>query len=1150
MFKFTFALALLLVSLICHGLYSPAVQAQDNENLLTTFATTVESPIDGSQQAYLLWQPGEAGATLGARFAIYRKPGDADANTPYTRLGIQSLQTSRNTIHAMLKLGETIDLNPAGAASRIDGIYRQITYDNNSAPPANAASLDVAGKLHFILQSGLTDPEILSRLFFLGRTHPGVMLALGHAFVIPIDSGTFTFEIREVDLADTDLRVVGRVTLNPTSPLVLEAPAAPFQVAHPINPASASTISAKDHLNARLRWGMSDDLINQLPHTFGFDVYRVKAGVAQANGWDATPPSADAMLKGLAGVLPTDPSPDISRANLLPVLADEELSPVAAADPNNTETVFFADDGIWHQGAGGDEVRRPYEDGEAFYYFVAARDIAGHPGSLSPGSLVVMANCLPPSPPSIESVLSQFIAPTDIADWNNQGGEQYLQVKLRQKPNVPATERATGYYVYRWSRSQEYLENVGNPLIGRIGYIPHTPGETFNFFDDTGAGAPTLATHADKSVWYTVRAVGDSSHPDELLSGHSSPLPGFLRDFKAPSTVDGDFTICWQFPVATWQGRQVNDQPDAPAGVTVNVNRDTSSIVAADVKIVIRQADQTELVLHEKRHAFQFSDTLEVTVPYREPTNEATPMIISVSAVTASGATSEPAVRAAIADREIDSTTHFFQLESRIECLPISSVPDPFPTHEAYDVDGNAQSISGFVAFNEGENVHEWRIYRRVGSDGELTLIAKGEGNALTSPAPWTDDALPAEAGSRVCYYAQVFDQNKNPSRLIPLGCATLLNPDLPTPMLAPVKEIAADNDQMVVTLEWFSDPVGVDRFEVLIARQDGGIAEPSDGLSPLLSSVSLADVSDDFPNLDFFRFQTPRVGGVIGNGPAFSLEVTLPADSQYKFALRACGPGDPTARAAGSASNVASASWRVEPDTSQPIIPWPAVSLPNAYDHRLSIPKYIPGEGPLWPFVLPMEGGFTNSTAILVGVTRGILSTNDMGNIANLLAPEPPESYLFKTRAQRLNATPNRDLMPFILYRYQVPSARFPDAQPNLVQCTPYLDRMSWRSEVDRDTGLNNYEIRDPYFKFFDERILPLSAPVAGGWTDSDPPEVQLLANYNPLPPYLEDYSGLIVLYDLLPVTQGARYRHLIVQFDEKRGEITRVIPLDPIQH
>ena len=81
--------------------------AQTASELLTTVGTTVQ--VSGNHHAYVLWQPGDAGSTLGKRFAVYSKSGTADTAGSYTRHGIQTLQTSPNTIRALLELGETLD---------------------------------------------------------------------------------------------------------------------------------------------------------------------------------------------------------------------------------------------------------------------------------------------------------------------------------------------------------------------------------------------------------------------------------------------------------------------------------------------------------------------------------------------------------------------------------------------------------------------------------------------------------------------------------------------------------------------------------------------------------------------------------------------------------------------------------------------------------------------------------------------------------------------------------------------------------------------------------------------------------------------------------------------------------------------------------
>jgi len=1140
------------IALFAALLVAPFIRAQDTDELLTTLGTTVNSPVDGKIHAYLLWQPGDAAVTFGKRFAIHSKPGDADSPAPFTRLGIQTLQGSPHTVRAMLELGAKIDPGAAGAPGRIDALYRQLIFDPDAPAPAPDPTLDAADKLLFIMQSAVTDPETLSRLFFLGRAHPGVMMALGHGFSIPVAPGIHTFELREVDSADNDLRVVGRVTLDTANPIVPTAPAAPFRVPHPVKTADYHTVSPKDHLNVRLRWGLPPALRAQMPHTFGFDMFRVKKDVAEALGWHTTPPSRENLIAAANAAAPDDPDPDAARANTLPILVGDLLTPAEAADPSDTERIDFSDDGVWHLDANDESVRRPYQDGEAFYFFVAARNIAGIPGDPSPGALVVMCDTLPPQPPTIEAVASQFTAPETEAEWEAQGGEQHLQVKFRQLPETPENESATGYYIYRWSRSQEYLDNVGNPLIGRIGYVAHEPGETFGTFDDNGTGAPTLASHADRSVWYTVRAAGNTACPDEILSGHSAPLPGFLRDFKAPDTLSGDFVICRQLPIAEYTGRQTGRPeefglPQGYVGVTVRINRAKTSIVAADVEAFLNTTDQNPVVIHSKRHTFQRGDQLLVHLPYREPSRETDLMVIRVRGVTAHGQVSNQAVASTINSKNDPYVIQSFQLDAREDCRTISTDPSPFPVHEAYDIDGNLRPITGLISFDPGQGVREWRVYRRVGNDGELSLIYKNEDNSpLPSPAPWKDDALPAANGSRVCYYIQVFDQNANPSPLIPIGCVTLLNPDLPTPMLAPAEIVGDTGDLMTVSLEWFCDPAGVDRFEILIAREGGGIPEPDGTLSDLLSGDSLTAVSADFPDLEFYRFQTPRVGALLGNGPAFGMQIDLPSDATHFFAVRACGPGQFDARASGSASNVASARWITPPDVAQPIIPWPARPLPGRFDHRLPIEQYTTGEGPIWPIIPNPEYGI--STMFLVGVTRHEMGANSIGTVATLGSPAPPESYLFDLRENRGSADPLRELMPFMLFRYQLPSDRFPDARANVVQCTPLIDRMSWRQGDDPKAG-GAYEIRDPWFRIFGRSSFGEPVPVAGAWDDKRKPTLGFPANLTNPPPYLEGNTGLIFLIDPLPATFGARYRHLIVQFDE-RGEIHRVLPLDPVQH
>jgi hypothetical protein len=1134
----------LLAALLCL-LTSAVAPAQGEGGLLTTVGTTVR---DGTaRRAYLLWQPGEAATTLGKSFAVYHKAGAADAAGNYTRRGIQTLQTSPHTIRAMLELGARLDPGAGRLASRIDAMHRDATL---GAGEAAATPLDSAGKLAFLIQSAAADSRLLGRLFFLGRAHPGVMLALGHAFEYKVPAGVHTFEVREVDAAGSDVQVVGRVTVDTAAPVVPAAPSAPFQVLHPVEAGSQFPISPKDHLNVRFRWGVGGVLRGQMPHTFGFDVYRVKRGVAEGLGWHVTPPAPAALSTALAAVDPANPDPDIAAANGTPVLVGELLDPVAAADPADRERVDFSDDGVWHDGAGGVQTRRPYSNGEQFYYFVAARTITGAPGLVSPGTLVTMCDRLPPNPPSIFSVTSDFVRPAAAADWVGQGGSQYLRVKIRQLPAGNPSDEATGYYVYRWSSAQEYLAHAGNPTFNRVGgLVAALPGSTFVTFNDNGAGAPTLATHADRAVWYTVRAVGRSACAGEVLSGHSAPVAGVLRDFKAPAAATGSFLVCRTLPSVTWVSRDElaadgTTSPKGFTGVTIEVRRTHPAIVEAEVTVEIPRYDRSMLVLRRERLAYRSGETVWLGVPQTEPLSDNNPMRITVRAFTANGLASAPVVKTTAALKPVAHVYHRFVAKTRKECNDVS-VASP-PVHEASDPDGIVDPIDGSISFPAGLGVKEWRVYRRVAPDGELSLIAKAEGNAIPNPGTWQDDALPAANGTEVCYYGQLFDQNGNPGPLTPLGCVTLAHPNLPTPMLSRAEVLGETAAGVRVKLEWFCDPVGVDRFEVLCAASGGGVPGLG-GLSELLDTVPVTGISGSEPGLAFYPYQTARIGGsTLGAGPGFGLEVIVPVGKQVHFAVRACGPGE-YPRSCGAVSNVMSAAWVPVAKGVQPVIPWPARPLPERVEHRLPIESYAAGEGPLWPIAMPTDAGF--ATGILIGLTRDRIeriSTSLRGSTL-VNSAVPPEKWLFGIRETIDDSSQLASLMPFMVYRHQLPSAAFPSARPNLVQCTPLIDRISWvRINTDKEQG---YQVADPFLAFVSTAQTPIQVPFAGSWNDDTPPSLDLPSSLTNRPAYLAGTTGLIFVRDNLPVIRGAKYRHLLVQFDP-RGEVKRVIPLQPVQH
>ncbi len=1125
---------------------------QATSDLLTTMGTTAQS--GGNDYAYILWQPGDPSKTLGTRVAIYSKPGGASSLSPFEKHGVQSLQTSANTIRAMLELGLKVDAYGPQMVERIDGIYQDVIFNTGEAPSSSTDTLDSADKLFFLIQSAIKDPRSLARLFMLGRSHPGVMQALGHAYLQPIDAtGVRTFEIREIDNAGADVRVLGRVTLDPENPLELDAPGIPIQVLHEVHAESQYPINPKDHLNVRLRWGVESPLREKMAHTFGFDLFRVKKADAEAFGWDASPPTPEQMRSALATMLPTDTDPAVAQVNELPILPETLLTMAEALNIGDSKSLYTSNDGVRYRGGDGKNVRRPFSDGEAFYYFAAARDILGRSGQLSLGSLVTMCDRQPPSPPSIQAVTGIYQRPLNQAQREAQNFPQFLQVKIRQLrersgAELPDSAAPSGYHVYRWSRPDEYLETPGNPAFQRIGYIAHQAGDAFVSFNDNGVGAPTPATHLDRSVWYTVRAVGKSACSGEVLSGHSSPIAGFLRDFKAPGGPTGSVVICQIEPTATFKSRAAKnpadfDLPPDYEGIAVRVQRVTPNIRSAMIEVALRRADQSWLIVHEREVMYQNGNLITEILPFPEPVGKQGALRVRVKGTAITGEQSNWAQH--VYDGSAQPFAQYdFEVSARMECKEHTDFPQPF--HFGTNLDGTVNIINGTLLLPVGENVHEWRIYRRVGRDGPLTLVKKGEGLDLPLAVAWEDDALPSASGAIVCYYGQVFDQNANPSPLRPLGCVTMVSPLLPTPMLAPITRVTDDGTTATLRLDWFCDPAGVERFEIFAADQNG---EPFDvgGLSSRLQEIPLVGMAADFPDLGFDLYQTTRLQGALGSGPSFTVNVTVPAEKTLFFAVRACGPGEFPARTSGSLSNVATSASEVASTTPQPIIPWPARPLPGVFDHRREIESYVQGEGPFWPVVMPTSYA-SAATGILIGLSDfQIEPLKNNRDAIQAFTSDTPESWLFQVRSTSGDMSSLEPLMPFMLYRHQMPSTQHPSARANLVQCTPMIDRISWKKLSTR------YEVRDPYLTFQPLAggppvIFPI--PISGAWDDLNTP---LTGNPDvggaPRPRYLDDATGLIFLKDVLPVIAGAKYRHIIVCFDEDR-EIRRVIPLNPVQH
>lgn len=1187
----------LLTLALLSALASLPLSAQNPDALIYTVGNSYQT--NGAQYDYFLWQPGDINSTLGKTFGIYAKPGNPDSATNYTRISAQKLQTGPTAILPLLKMAAFFDHDAAALPERIIALEAEIVGRPIAEEIPLEVNATVASALAKVIASAKEDPANLQSLLSLGRAHPGVMMCMGHAFACRVTSNsTHTYEVRELGPAGQDLRVIGRVTLAGAAPTTLEAPGPPIAISHTseeeiLNPQRLNTLqlaaSGKDHLNARFRWGLSETFLEDLPRTYGFNLYRVPKTE------DLDPNSLTTAAAALA-------RPDAVKVNSLPVSANTILTPAEAANLTVQPSEFFlADD--------KNPPADPFVDGEEFYYYVAARDIAGHPGPLSGPTLVTICDRLPPAQAAIHSVENVF----DFANADFTVGEgtgtQHLRITIRQTPDTPLEDRAQKYFVYRWYAANDWMRHGGDPNFNLIGEVDHVPGERYVIFDDNdpadtdtdGDGPITqaaIATNSEddlmgKTVWYTVRSVDNASCVPPNMAGHSGAVYGVLRDRVGPDPSSGSITTCFCNPLVlnasasyttltNLNDPEFTDRVNNGDGLfAVTRLRFVDGIPETATKVkgfqlrVDNREDQPQERLEKFNRYFEFEGDEQLkTVVIPGLLGLVDSFNFEIRCFLNTGAMSDWTRYQIAPNQSLDPENYYIPgiavlsyEESKITSP--GNLGGPLP-QEITGLDGFSRP-SVTVTVTPSEDSRELRIYRRAGLGEPLQLIDKIVGDTLPETHTFIDRVLPIAHATEVCYYVMTLDEHANASALVSLGCLQMLGDTLPVPALADPLPVSTNASEDTMTLSWNCDPVGVDHFEVWAATETSGsnlIASPD------LTAVPGVDPRLILPgangrNLTFARFDTPSLAGGFGNDGAFSLEFTKPKDIDVALYVRAVGTPiqqtpDSWATPSGEVSNLAIATYREAPAGPTNVIPWPARKMPPISDIEREVRTFTIGDGPFYAQAIARDKmqGLQASSAILVGSLRGNASPPE-GNQLNegifVQANGPFTRYLFPLPKNNLADGEENNLpaFPFALYRHQVASDRFPNAEPNLIQCTPLIDRIAvLLTNDDTIQGLV-----DPFlFGVSQDNYAPLgfSLPSTGTF-GRDPSAFQTVtpSGAASLPPYL-NHPALpepdtvpisLWLRDPQPVAKGARYQYLLVHFDE-RGEIQRITPTNLVQH
>lgn len=1074
------------------------LQAQDAlpvQESVFTAATTSES--NGNAWAYILWQSNAPSLMETRTYSIWRKPGLPADPGSYTRAAVVGLQTDPLAVSALidraeLALGEDVEV----LESNISNLFEDLVV----------GSIDLPDKMASVILGAMTDPQYVENLLLAARRHPALNMALGQAVALPVPlTGATSFEIREHDpLRNADLGVVGRVTVDHASPVLLPGPSV-LTVA-PKNPQDGF-----NNLNIKLRWDTPDDLRRLLLMTQGYNLYRVEKAFAESNApdWSVTSPDA-ATLAGLAAT----PMSPVGRVNSGPITPNQMLTSGEVATADHSVS-FFTDEETRFPGY--PSTHTPPQSGDQYYYFVTVRDLLGRDDNsgVSPATLGTFCDVLPPPIPSGLDVTNEYV-------YNGGAESQTLRLHWDTNDNS-GDKKTTGYFVYRWSTSDQVYRDGGDPVVNLVaGPLWPTPGQEIMTWDDPGPYNALTGLTYDNTVWYTVRASDDGtlSPPGALLcmdppfgnlSGHSPPVPGVLRDRVGPDAPEATI-LTWCFrPGIEGLGTQIRDQrePD-PDYFNIELIASKDAREPRIVAVEFRHLRVDETIVDLGRVNFpRGQDKLSKSYRVLQDGNEKDIGSILARAVSSRGQLSNWVSIRMQTPREGTVAVATWECFGVYERVPYSE------RESQYGRDCDVHVIPPEFAIPEGEfpglvvefyppeTTRQYKLYYRI-DNGPLTLAKEGSGDynpfELLSIAL---SLLPASAGD-ICLFLQVFDLNGNPSRMRRLGCLSMQGSEpIPIPMLAPIQS-GLDGITPQAILNWFCPPHGIERFRVWIAADPLPISATSSPLlyeDPTTASPNIVPEpgpGGDVVNFQYMSYDTELIGPLFGAGAAFGLDFVVNWGTKLRVKVAAVTPDGEV----GPWSNTEDFIWQPEAGFTGPDVPWPARSMPG-----------IGNAAVFHPLLQAVFLGSRNTTGVRIGRMPGqveiIYDEKNDSRQYWLYRSEDVHTWLFTKTFT--NPSMERSVLPCVLYRTQIPDGiNYTTVPGDVVQVSPLMEHI-----IGEPAGFQ-FNVYDPFIHFE---------------TSS-----------------LDQRFADIFLLDTQPQVSGARYIYLMVLMNPETMEPFQIIPVGTV--
>ena len=1048
---------------------------------------TVARDANGQDWAYILWQASEPGLISNRVFAVYAKPGDPSSVAPYARLSLVTLQTDARVIEPLLRraanLGDNMD--------KLDQDLQQLF-----AKFMPSGSISRADQLSAVIRGSLNDPDHYQNLLLLARNHAGIDLALGFADAELIGAGLTTFEVRAFDpVANKDLAVIGRVTVQAGVPTALPPPGGPVLIPE---------TSAMGDLNLKFRWGTPDNLRRLGLMQFGYNLYRVARDYALSNGWNAVTPPPISILTNVVVVNGWA----AKRINRVPITPGRLFTVADAANltppTGDTNTSFIMDDD--GRGKSG-YFNHGFTNGAQYFYYVAARDVLGRDGSLSPGLLVTVCDRMPPLPPTAVHVVNDY-----RYDPVSQTSTQRLQIIWNQ--NLRTNDPVVNYWVYRWTNNVEMNARSGDPSNNLIAVVGHIPGATNNSYLDSGPGSPSALNAFSETYWYTVRA-GDAGACGQNLSGNAGPAFGVLRQRVGPGPGSGVIEINCLQPFVNFIGANplplANGPDPAKYDLFINCMRLDARFEWAEYYAIAQYspfAGGNPTIVSNYLGRFYYQGAASVSTwwtPVRTNGQFQVSLQVGCRAALANGKVSNFVV----AQVSPPNSALYADVEFQAVAMSTRTILGAVGQDNCrqHDPGGGGGGVSGTnnicVHVTPSPGSKEYRIYRRV-DDGPLSLLCQGSVSNTLATIDCCENAPPVNGGT-ICFYVQLLDENGNPSPMTAIGCVdTDPNTPLPVPVLAKITPVG-NLGSPGMNLSWFCPPYGVERFELRIAglptQPNTNALELSSQLGSGGSSAWMTLTNENVVvSYPFFSYVTPRTGPGFGNnGAQFQVPCNIEPGKTYFVAVRALGKNSYP----GGFSQFEKFVWTpTNPPPPAPQVPWPALGPPPTNANFVAQAFFLTPASPN----PSLKWNAPPGNGVLLGF-------GDTGFTEINLSPNPPRILAMydPNLALQTNQFGN-SIFPVAMYRYQVPNGNFPTTSGDTIQVSPLMENVAYQY-LSMQFQPTNTLIQDPF--------IGVSTTV--------------------------DNSGHHLLWlwlrDTQPQISGARYQYVLVRF-KPNHEVDQLIP------